>query len=505
MRCHVSISDSTRIRPPVAKYALESRPPPPAPSARKAATSAHTTPLSIDVTCSTARRARIAKAKVKLTSATGARAPSAPPARGASSRTAIGRNNGWHSSAIRMACAPSTASASRPGRASSPRSGSQASAARSSGSRIASAPNITRPRSPPLPSTGAHRSSARSASSRAPSVKTRRLRSKRQARRMPPPSTTSGYAGSSGHTAARSRTECNATVRATRRTAPGSRRSRTVFTADSMPRSRGPALLLGGWGADVQVAAAVAAGLPGVGGEGEASRFEGAVVHAAGDPAERGDVLIGQSRLAPGVLQRAAHEGDVEPARIAARDVRREHAAVVGHAAHEGVAQPAEVARREARELAPDLRAARIDRPAHDLARPRFAELGAQLAEDVPVHQRPILERPVYRLPQRLVTHRWRRSVGWAGGGAAGPCPLRFLDDVDVRQHVEVDVAVDDRLAELVLLQAAHGRLGGCPARHPRHRDVAGVRLHDLLGLGVVGEALLGITRVAPGLELLVE
>src|SRR5438046_1608173 len=54
------------------------------------------------------------------------------------------------------------------------------------------------------------------------------------------------------------------------------------------------------------------------------------------------------------------------------------------------------------------------------------------------------------------------------------------FDHVDVRQHVEVDVALDDVLAELVFLQAAHLRLGGRPTRDPRHRDVAHVSLHDL-------------------------
>src|SRR5947207_10634928 len=76
---------------------------------------------------------------------------------------------------------------------------------------------------------------------------------------------------------------------------------------------------------------------------------------------------------------------------------------------------------------------------------------------------------------------------------------------VDVGQHVEIDIALDDGLAELVLLEAAHLRLGGSPPRHPRHRDVADVGLHDLLGLRVVSEALLEIARVPPGLELLVE
>src|SRR5256885_3391151 len=70
---------------------------------------------------------------------------------------------------------------------------------------------------------------------------------------------------------------------------------------------------------------------------------------------------------------------------------------------------------------------------------------------------------------------------------------------VDVGQHVEIDIALDDGLAQLVLLEAAHLRLGGGPPRDPRHGDVADVGLHDLLGLRVVSESLLEIARVPPG------
>src|SRR5919197_681110 len=79
------------------------------------------------------------------------------------------------------------------------------------------------------------------------------------------------------------------------------------------------------------------------------------------------------------------------------------------------------------------------------------------------------------------------------------------LDDVEMRQHVEVDIAFDHVLAELVLLEAAHVRLRRGPPRDPRHRDVADVGLHDLFGLRVVGHPLLRVTRVASGLELLVK
>src|SRR3989475_8964337 len=76
---------------------------------------------------------------------------------------------------------------------------------------------------------------------------------------------------------------------------------------------------------------------------------------------------------------------------------------------------------------------------------------------------------------------------------------------VDVRQHVEIDIALDDGLAQLVLLEPAHLRLGRGPPGDPGHRDVAGVGLHDLLGLRVVSEPLLDVARVPPRFQLLVE
>src|SRR4029453_16987556 len=82
---------------------------------------------------------------------------------------------------------------------------------------------------------------------------------------------------------------------------------------------------------------------------------------------------------------------------------------------------------------------------------------------------------------------------------------LALLDHVDVLEHADVDVAVDDELARLVLLDALDPRLGRGIPDHPGSRDVAHVGLHDLLGLLVGLEALAWIARVAPGLELLVE
>src|SRR2546422_252620 len=111
----------------------------------------------------------------------------------------------------------------------------------------------------------------------------------------------------------------------------------------------------------VQVTAAVASRLPGIGRELEAGRLEGAVVHAAGDATERGHVGVGHAGLVPRLLQRTALELDVEAASIAALDARREHPALVGDEGQKGVAQPRQVGGTVARERAPDLPAARLD------------------------------------------------------------------------------------------------------------------------------------------------
>src|SRR5919204_3687633 len=74
-----------------------------------------------------------------------------------------------------------------------------------------------------------------------------------------------------------------------------------------------------------------------------------------------------------------------------------------------------------------------------------------------------------------------------------------------MRQHVIIDVAFDDLLAGTILLDPAHPRFRRRVAYDPRDRNVPDVLLHDLLGLRIVRESLLWITRVAAGFELLVE
>src|SRR5262249_27738837 len=91
------------------------------------------------------------------------------------------------------------------------------------------------------------------------------------------------------------------------------------------------------------------------------------------------------------------------------------------------------------------------------------------------------------------------------GSGAEWADDLRAFDDVQVREHVDVGVALDDGLALAILLDSAHPRLGRPVAHEPRHGDVADVGLEDLLGARVVLEPLGLIPRVTAGLELAIE
>ena len=183
---------------------------------------------------------RTARAKTTSAGVGSARNPTTPL--GGSSQPIRGRNSGWQISASSTISAARSASAMRPGRASSPRSGSHARAARSSGTSRVSAPKITRPTSPPAPPAGAHPSSARSARSSTARASTRRLRSKRQPSRMPPASTVIGKAETMGAAALRDAGDCSAMVVATRSSAPGSRREKAAVTVLSMrsPRGRMP-------------------------------------------------------------------------------------------------------------------------------------------------------------------------------------------------------------------------------------------------------------------------
>jgi hypothetical protein len=74
--------------------------------------------------------------------------------------------------------------------------------------------------------------------------------------------------------------------------------------------------------------------------------------------------------------------------------------------------QPGEVGRTVPRELTADLPAARLDGAGQETGRLRLAERAAQLVEDVPVHERPVLERGVQLGSQALgIGHAQARST----------------------------------------------------------------------------------------------
>src|SRR5450830_28028 len=98
-----------------------------------------------------------------------------------------------------------------------------------------------------------------------------------------------------------------------------------------------------GLAADVQEAAAFFAGLPGIGLKLEAGLLEGAVVHEAGDPAQRFYALGRELRVFPGFLERTGVELDVQALVVAAHDLGVEQLAVVGNEIEEAVAQAGKV------------------------------------------------------------------------------------------------------------------------------------------------------------------
>src|SRR2546428_690002 len=103
----------------------------------------------------------------------------------------------------------------------------------------------------------------------------------------------------------------------------------------------------------------------------------------------------------------------------------------------------------------------------------------------------------------------WAAMFGGRGRdddeGGSNPIAMILLAVLAPIAALLVQIAVDDGRPQLVLFQPPHLRLGRGPPRDPGHRNVAPVRLHDLLGPGVVGKPLLGVARIAPGLELTVE
>ena len=124
------------------------------------------------------------------------------------------------------------------------------------------------------------------------------------------------------------------------------------------------------------MAAAFAAGLPGVGGELKAGAREGPIVDLRGDPAERGHVLLRQPGFQPRIAQRTGVELDVQPFGVIAEDFGLEHAAVVGHPAQEGRFQSGQIAGCELGVLLPP---PQLASPVDRLREQFFGPIGAEL------------------------------------------------------------------------------------------------------------------------------
>jgi len=78
------------------------------------------------------------------------------------------------------------------------------------------------------------------------------------------------------------------------------------------------------------MAASLAARPPGIGMEREVSTFKGTIVDRAGDAAHRRDLLIAQTCLLPGFLERAALQQQVDAPDIASFELRVEGALRIG-------------------------------------------------------------------------------------------------------------------------------------------------------------------------------
>src|SRR5687768_9063575 len=110
-----------------------------------------------------------------------------------------------------------------------------------------------------------------------------------------------------------------------------------------MVSSSSPASLSGPLRFDPQEAAAVRARGPGPVLESKAGPLEQSLVHGTRDAAERRHLFLGESRLAPGILERAAVQLDLEASGIGAQDLGPENLAPAGHVREERLAQPGEV------------------------------------------------------------------------------------------------------------------------------------------------------------------
>src|SRR5689334_2626766 len=165
------------------------------------------------------------------------------------------------------------------------------------------------------------------------------------------------------------------------------------------------------------MAAAVASGLPRIGGELEAGRLECTVVDAAGDATQRGDV------------------GPLDPR----RDIRPSSGT-----------PPTNASRRPARSAGAYRANCRpISRPRASMARAmRPVACGSPSA-------RRSSSNTCQYISARFLNAAYSSPRRRSASAISGP-----LDHVDVRQHVEIDVALDHGLAALVLLETPHRRFG---------------------------------------------
>src|SRR5688500_11812408 len=124
-----------------------------------------------------------------------------------------------------------------------------------------------------------------------------------------------------------------------------------------------------------QEAAALPAGGPGAVLEGKAGPLEESLVDGPGDAAERRHLVLGEPGLAPGVLQRAAVQLDLEARGVGAQHLGPEDLGAAGDVGEERLAQPGEIRRGVFRERRPRASSAAVDRLRHQRLRPGGAEL----------------------------------------------------------------------------------------------------------------------------------
>jgi hypothetical protein len=140
-----------------------------------------------------------------------------------------------------------------------------------------------------------------------------------------------------------------------------------------------------------QVAAALRARRPGAVLEAEARALEQPLVDRAGNAAKRRDLALGQSRLAPSVLQRTTVQLHLQPIAVAAQHLRLEDLLAAGHAGEERRLEPREIVRRMPRERFTRRQPAAIDRLGEQRLGSRRADFVGQHVVHLHVDERAVL------------------------------------------------------------------------------------------------------------------